>query len=855
MLTFVDESCALFADDGDDDMSSFTHAQYGVWHQFKDIVDSCISAVLSDLGGSEEAFAEACENILKEKDKGPRDAAVKDVLRKLLTYDSFESFGYMMKVRCQELDGRVPSDANYFEEANGGSIAGVKLSEDAGTIQRRETKTSTVEEDEVEGLRRQLQLKEWEIQLEIAKSIISTSKSGEDSAGREPELIEWAQGVLEMERLLLPTSGASAAEISAFRRSLTILRNKVDLMVARKMLEENDQLRRKLEKDREEQEKRLANGGDYVEQRGVLEKGERGLESLLDQHVEKQADAETQRQICVCYFQDQRVSQESYSEVYFFLKDMVRQENCSFMLEQDEVHDFIFNRLGHEEMTLVPEMLKLLVLEDEEAWLQAHIRSIVSGEPLSLKQQVVQSSSPRSNSTVPDQGTGLQASRALEEAQSVAKRERIEREITEAKMSEVQAESQRVHQELLQQVANADRIAEEKFNAELQTRIDAEVRIRMEAVERERGEERRKLEQERAQIAEETKNLDRRLQRIEEQRIAAEKKEAEIQALQKKAHEVTRAALQKNKELKVLDEHVQQKLKEEAEVAAIRERSLEEEEVRLARLKKERQAEEEFLKKRQHEQLKRQEMLNLEIEVKRKQENDQREEATERLQKEFDLQARDHVENQRKEVERMKEKLAKRLEKKKRRKTRTKSGELDDGKISTSSTLEAGEDVQDAELKSTLTKARVEELAAALQDQLANTHARKAGADEGKCQEVRVSSNSAAPSLLGDLPALKGAQYTRKSESVIEGKMASGVSANNIQHLSSICSNIQKNEPMSSVGILFLLSMCVYWFLKPKSSLLSRQRSQGHPLSQQAQKNTICFLISGPMPMDLFGVA
>ena len=175
---------------------------------------------------------------------------------------------------------------------------------------------------------------------------------------------------------------------------------------------------------------------------------------------------------------------------------------------------------------------------------------------------------------------------------------------------------------------------------------------------------------------------------------------------------------------------------------AIRERSLEEEEVRLARLKKERQAEEEFLKKRQHEQLKRQEMLNLEIEVKRKQENDQREEATERLQKEFDLQARDHVENQRKEVERMKEKLAKRLEKKKRRKTRTKSGELDDGKISTSSTLEAGEDVQDAELKSTLTKARVEELAAALQDQLANTHARKAGADEGKCQEVRVSTVS-----------------------------------------------------------------------------------------------------------------
>ena len=32
------------------------------------------------------------------------------------------------------------------------------------------------------------------------------------------------------------------------------------------------------------------------------------------------------------------------------------------------------------EAALAPELLKLLVLEDEEAWLQEHIRQIVSGE-------------------------------------------------------------------------------------------------------------------------------------------------------------------------------------------------------------------------------------------------------------------------------------------------------------------------------------------------------------------------------------------------------------------------------------------------------------------------------------------
>ena len=61
VLSFVDNNCALYANDTGD-ISAFTHGQYDIWHEFKDLVDSCIGSVLSDLGGSEESFARACED-------------------------------------------------------------------------------------------------------------------------------------------------------------------------------------------------------------------------------------------------------------------------------------------------------------------------------------------------------------------------------------------------------------------------------------------------------------------------------------------------------------------------------------------------------------------------------------------------------------------------------------------------------------------------------------------------------------------------------------------------------------------------------------------------------------------------
>ena len=100
-----------------------------------------------------------------------------------------------------------------------------------------------------------MQRKEWEIQLEIAKSILQDDDGGKSDAGKkEPELVAWARGVVYMDKLLLPGSGASGQDISEHRRTLSILRNKVDLMVARNMLQENDNTREKLLATRNEME-------------------------------------------------------------------------------------------------------------------------------------------------------------------------------------------------------------------------------------------------------------------------------------------------------------------------------------------------------------------------------------------------------------------------------------------------------------------------------------------------------------------------------------------------------------------------------------------------------------------------
>ena len=118
VLSYVDTHCERFSTACGED-SDFSHEQYDIWHRFKELVDTCVATVLRDLGGDDETFARACEERLKERDRGPRDAAVKDVLRKLLTFDSFEEFAGMMNRRWDEVKHDKLSASDYLRDTPG----------------------------------------------------------------------------------------------------------------------------------------------------------------------------------------------------------------------------------------------------------------------------------------------------------------------------------------------------------------------------------------------------------------------------------------------------------------------------------------------------------------------------------------------------------------------------------------------------------------------------------------------------------------------------------------------------------------------------------------------------------------
>ena len=755
VVDFVDKNCILFADE-DDEITAFSHGQFDIWQEFKDTVEDSIGGVLNDLGGSPEAFSKACDERLAKEDKGPRDAAVKDILRKLLTYDSFEDFGFMMKLRCKEIENNEVCDADYLSSTlqrekdnenakNMHSYEG-KNSVDAqslaygGTTQVDVKDDSTAaegagedEDDEkVEQLRRELQRKEWEIQLEIAKSILQDDDAGKSDAGKkEPELVAWARGVVYMDKLLLPGSGASGQDISEHRRTLSILRNKVDLMVARNMLQENDNTREKLlatRNEMESQESKMSMGS-------LVEFDERNLNELITLHAEKQNDVNVQRSSCTSYFEDNRISQETYSDVYFFLKDMIKQNN-TFIFEQDEVHDFIFKRVGHEQMSLVPELLKLLVLEDEELWLQEHIRKLVSEDAGGKSQTAIASDDMKSElaqsevdmtsqAVIKEQEELLRQIKmekqlAVENAEKIVTKERSDKKVMESKMREMELEKEELKKKMSTLISKSE--AEEvarKAEQDIEKRVEAEVQARMKEYERQQEKHRVELEEERRRVEEEAVALENKLQHLEHQKTVATKKEEQIRALQKKATEVARAALKKKRELDNYNKEAEaaetKRLEDEAHRAEERKLKLEQEKKKLVEMKEKRKLEETKLRKEQEKRKILKENIQKEIETTRKKHFENHEHKTKRLQEEFEHKARKHVEAQRREVAAMKSKLQERL---KAKNMKRKQKNMEDQVAQTADTADTGapDKAVDAEMRSTLNKAKIKELSKAFND-------------------------------------------------------------------------------------------------------------------------------------------
>lgn len=94
---FIDAHCPFFSN-----INEFHPQQNLVWKSFQEVTESILELMLANLGGSFEALEKALDRIQSRPVRGPRDAAIHDVLDQLMAVESFETFASAMHKQCIE---------------------------------------------------------------------------------------------------------------------------------------------------------------------------------------------------------------------------------------------------------------------------------------------------------------------------------------------------------------------------------------------------------------------------------------------------------------------------------------------------------------------------------------------------------------------------------------------------------------------------------------------------------------------------------------------------------------------------------------------------------------------------------
>ncbi len=100
---FVSENCISFKS-----AKEFSHEHHKMWKTYQEIVETILDMALSIVGcGNLSELERALEQQVNKPVRGPRDAATRDVLERLLTYTNFEHFSHMMHTAFVE---RAPTE-------------------------------------------------------------------------------------------------------------------------------------------------------------------------------------------------------------------------------------------------------------------------------------------------------------------------------------------------------------------------------------------------------------------------------------------------------------------------------------------------------------------------------------------------------------------------------------------------------------------------------------------------------------------------------------------------------------------------------------------------------------------------
>ena len=128
---FVRTNCDAFLDARSED---YDHKHHALWKTFQDIVENILEMALNIVGGSLESLEKVLDEVSSTPSRGPKEDTVKDILSKLMTFDSFDSFAEMMynanAAACTGADNCNPY--HHERPKPGGAVARATSSTAAG---------------------------------------------------------------------------------------------------------------------------------------------------------------------------------------------------------------------------------------------------------------------------------------------------------------------------------------------------------------------------------------------------------------------------------------------------------------------------------------------------------------------------------------------------------------------------------------------------------------------------------------------------------------------------------------------------------------------------------------------------
>ena len=368
------------------DMSEgkFDHEHYDTWLSFREMAEQNVTTVLENLGLQSDMLVRRCRRVLRTKGNRQRRHA-SEVVRALLVIDDFGAFCRLV-LDCQKTSvGNTTNDARQPDQYqnNAANNAAVTATPSAPPLEHgaanhiataATTTAATTAEHKSSGSsppttmatphstqstctdkERQQLLDlpiDWSQQIHVARAI--ASKIDLDPSEQQ-WLIPWAHAALEL-NTHTDSTALSPEKLLALRSHVFLTRIDVDVFVAKKILQSSTT--------------------------PPITHNATKSENTLMAHLNRQAELDKavtdQRNIVLSTNDHLTINGNRYGEMYLYLQSVLR--STSSQSSTNDGRDIIPQRCGE----LVPQILKLLVLEAEQEHVIDHIRNSFEDESLSV---------------------------------------------------------------------------------------------------------------------------------------------------------------------------------------------------------------------------------------------------------------------------------------------------------------------------------------------------------------------------------------------------------------------------------------------------------------------------------------